>query len=862
MEESAAAELVELAHSDPARAFEQADRALQDGNLDDAVASVLLRAQGEAARWVRDSSITESVALLEQAVARADFAGRDDLVREAQLTLAGSQYLKGDTEPALRTLDRAARGSDGRLAAKILFQRATILAREGQPDEALIAFDRALEQFEAFGDLRFAALTLSNRGMVLLERGLSQAATEDFEAAQHQFRRLGLHADVAWTEHNLGRAAGLRGDIITALRRFNESESELDRLGENTAEVQVNRCEVLLQAGLYEEAESAAEVAEMAMLEAQLALERAEAVLARSLALLGQGRFAGAADHAARAARLFREQRRVAWSLQAMLVEIRSEQAAGAPARIEHATTIACELSAKGQRLAAAQAWAVVARANPARAVEGLQSLNLPEGGVPLEFRLTKLEILGLHRLAHFDLPGALAALDGAMELGRRHQLSLGASDIRAAMSAQLDSLAQLGLRVHRSRRDPWSVIRWVDRSRNASLHAHVHSIDTSAEIGDLIAQLRAVHVATRGPVSGGDFEALVQRQASLQRQLADAQRLQSSFAHPPPSQLLATDIRARCGGVTVIQHHRIGPTLGATVVDQAGGRIIDLAPLDEVNAAQASLRHALVRLIANNTGALAAVERSIAKISLLLVPEMRDDNEDSQRNPTVIVPLPQHHGIPWSLMPALCGGPVTVAPSLAYWLGTQPVLTTSAAKSVVGLIEGQGLRTGGREIRGIRRMWDRTETLRAADVGITLDLLRRVDVAHLACHGLRRHGDGRFAQLRLRDGDLTAFDLEVLERTPPLVVLSACEAGLVDALPGEESAGLTTSLFARGTETIIASTVLLPDDASTASLFIDLHAELARGVRPALALFAVQQRLTDPKMRVIARSINCLGRG
>ena len=310
---------------------------------------------------------------------------------------------------------------------------------------------------------------------------------------------------------------------------------------------------------------------------------------------------------------------------------------------------------------------------------------------------------------------------------------------------------------------------------------------------------------------------------------------------------------------MTVIQHHRIGSTLGATVIDQSGARIVDLALLDDVDVAHASLRHSLARLIANNTGAHAAVAWAVAKISPLLVPELHDDTE---RRPTVIVPLPQHHGIPWSLLTPLGDRPITVAPNLSHWIGTQPVTATSAAGSSVGLIEGQGLRTGRREIRGIRRVWDHTEALQTADVGGTLELLRHVDIAHLACHGRRRHGDGRFAQLGLHDGDLTAFDLEVIDRTPPLVVLSACEAGLVDAVRGEESAGLTASLFSRGTETIIASTVLLPDDASTASLFIDLHAELARGRRPGVALFDVQQRLSQPKERVIAQSINCLGRG
>ena len=95
------------------------------------------------------------------------------------------------------------------------------------------------------------------------------------------------------------------------------------------------------------------------------------------------------------------------------------------------AAAIAGALSTAGQRLAAAQAWAVVAVVDPALALEGLRSLDLPGDEAPLEFRLTELEIRALNRLADSDRPGALTAIDMAMELGRRHQLSLAASDVR-----------------------------------------------------------------------------------------------------------------------------------------------------------------------------------------------------------------------------------------------------------------------------------------------------------------------------------------------------------------------------------------------------------------------------------------------
>ena len=419
MEESAAAELVELAHSDPARAFEQAHQALEDGNFDGAVESVLLRAQGEAARWVRDSSITRIRRTSREIGCARSISPTG--------TISSARRSSRSPDPSISRATRnehsarwtaPPRGADGHLAAKVLFQRATILAREGQPEQALSAFDRALAQFEAYGDPRFAALTLSNRGMVLLERGLSKAATEDLEAAQRQFRRLGLHADVAWTEHNLGRAAGLRDDIVTALRRFKVSESELERLGENTAEVQVNRCEVLLQAGLYEEAEAAARAGRDSDARSTARARTGGGGTRTKSGTSRAGSIRRAPQNMPRGpARLFRKQQRVAWSLQATLVELRSEHAAGRPATMQKATTIARALSATGQRLAAAQAWAVVARRESGHGLEGLQSLNLPGDEAPLEFRLTKLEILGLDRLAHFDRPGALTATrrgDGA----------------------------------------------------------------------------------------------------------------------------------------------------------------------------------------------------------------------------------------------------------------------------------------------------------------------------------------------------------------------------------------------------------------------------------------------------------------
>ncbi len=53
-----------------------------------------------------------------------------------------------------------------------------------------------------------------------------------------------------------------------------------------------------------------------------------------------------------------------------------------------------------------------------------------------------------------------------------------------------------------------------------------------------------------------------------------------------------------------------------------------------------------------------------------------------------------------------------------------------------------------------------------------------RLDVLHLACHGLFRADNPMFSALKLHDGWLTAADVMQLDLKDTLVTLSACESG------------------------------------------------------------------------------------
>ena len=83
-------------------------------------------------------------------------------------------------------------------------------------------------------------------------------------------------------------------------------------------------------------------------------------------------------------------------------------------------------------------------------------------------------------------------------------------------------------------------------------------------------------------------------------------------------------------------------------------------------------------------------------------------------------------------------------------------------------------------------------------------------------------------------------YDLESLDDAPALCVLSACDSGLSEVKAGDELMGLTATLLALGSATILASVVTVPDEAGTL-LMTAFHRELAAGSAPAEALVHAQ---------------------
>ncbi len=836
--------LVQRALTDPIETHREAAAALGAATTP-VIHAMLLRCLGLCAREVE--TLDASAEYLRSSAQIATQAGRDDLVADALFSLSGTLALAGSTDAALAALADAERRAPEAMHARIEFQRASIVAREGRLDEARAAYDRALARFQAAGDDFYIAAALSNRGMVRLEQGDLVGARADLTEATQRQAAKGNTQSAAFGEHNLGRVAGRAGDVVEALARFRAAEQTLRRHGVDVGEVQVNRAEVLLGAGLYGEAEVVAAAAAASTAKSHFALDQAEALYAQSMALVGQGKRSAAVSTATQAAALFREQGRPGWAARADLLALQGADEWTA----DDAARVAGELESHGQWVAAMHAWTVVSERDPERATTALAAVPAAYATATLEQRLSRLLVRARAGMARGDYGAAARATQAALGQGAAQRALVGAVDLRAAVSAQLAHVATFGLRLRRDHGTPWDVLRWVDRFRNVATSGRIVG-QRHPETEGILGELRAVQHQARD-ASPEAMPELLRRQGALQRQLVASHRIHLTGRAAEPIGVPRRDLLR---GVTVIHHHWNDGRLGAVVVEGGRSRLVDLGEQPDVVARRTHVARAAKRVAAGEAAALAQLRRHADALAALTVPPI------SGARPVVIVPPPDLAAVPWALLPGLDHVAVTIAPSLGHWQRSAAPGPGRPGTAVIGIVASSALPTASAECAAVGAAWPGHEVRVSwpSAVGEATALLEQVDVLHVLCHGDRRQRDGRFATLVLDDGDLMSIDLETVARAPELVVLAACEAGLLDALPGDETAGLASALFAAGTSTVMAPVAVIADAPATTLMFAAVHRAIAAGMAPEQALFEMQQAQEDPVGRACAQLVNCYG--
>ena len=845
-EDSLAAQAWLLVVGRPVEAQRLAREALapEGGVVDAREASLAHRVLGMAALELDDADT--SVGHLRRAIAAAHVASDDLLAAEAEMSLALALQHRGKAAQALRHAE-AAHALAPR-SARLGLQRALVLERLGRGDAALEAYAE-VEQL-ARSDGHTMARVYCNRGVLLTYRGDFAAAARDLMAAETLCGELGLDAMAAGVRSNLGFLAARRGDLVEALRLM-EADREVMRSfgGLRFGVHELDRCEVLLLAGLPGDAAEAGRTAIRTLDAAGMQAEAAEARVMTAQAALRDGDLEGAERLAVEARRAFSRQRRAPWAALAREVVVRAQWAAGRrdATLLGSARQVAGALDYAGWPTASASARLLSAQLALALGRTRLARTELEHASVhrtgPVGVRVQARHAQALLRLLDGDRRGAGAALRAGWRALEEHRATLGATDLRVGAGAHAVELSALGLRLAAESRRPDQVLAWAERGRAGALYQPPAQAPQGTPLAGALDALRTtVADLDAAAKSGESTAALLRRQAALE----DAVRRQAQLAaaaagHAPRPSLDRAALLGALGDAALVEFVVVDGALLAVVASDGRLSLHDLGAAAEAARESEALRMALGRLTRRGgpaplrAAARAGAGHAASALASQLIEPLKHRID---ARPLVLVPTGVLHGTPWAALPGLpmqC----SVAPSAALWLrGALAGSARAAAGDAVLLAAGPGLEHADGEITALSALYPGAAAWPAARAGVddVRGRLPHVTLAHLACHGRFRTDNPLFSALELTGGHLSVFELERLARVPERLVLSACDAGLSAIRPGDELMGLAATLLRLGARSLVASVLPVPDE-PTQRLMVALHRALLAGSPVSTAL-------------------------
>lgn len=863
-----------LAFTDPPAACRLADLALAAGAGDPESAAVAERAAGIARTALGELARAESH--LRTAIGLADGAGLAVRGAEARGSLAYLLSLTGRPADALAEVDRAAPALDGVPGARLRMLRALVFAEAGRFDDARAGYGEALDALSrSAGDAVLEGDIRTNRSLVSIQRRDWRAAEGDLDRAEALYDATGHLGRTAMVHHNRGLAAAVRGDVPAALAAFDEAAERYRLSGRDAGLLPIERAEVLLSVLLVTEARRTAELAVARFAGQHNAVDLVQARLLLARAALLEGDLAVAAEQADRARRSAAAQRRPGWAALGGYLQLRASWAGGhrSGATIRAGHRAAAALARAGWAVEALDARLIVARTavelgRPGTARRELAGIGVTSSDGPAELHARAWHARALLRLSEKDTAGAESALRAGMQVLDDFRASLGATELRVHAAGHAGDLAGTGVRLGLEIGDAEAVLRWTERWRAGALMLPPARPADDTELALDLAQLRQV-VAALGAAAatGGDTAGLRRQQAALEEAVRRRARRTGGGSRADAGALRSIDeLRSALGIASAVEYLAVDGALHAVVVGQRQVRLLRLGPVAAVERDLTALRYGMRRL-AYRLGSAASlstaedlVEQKAGRLdAALLAPLLADIGE----RPLVIVPTGVLHAMPWAALPSCRGRPVSVVPSAALWQRAATASIPTTGRRV--FVSGPGLPHAAAEVATLARRYADASRLtgRNARVDAVTRALDGAELAHVAAHGLFRADNPLFSALQLADGPLTVYDLERLARPPRHVVLSACESGLPAVHPGDELLGLAAALLAMGAQSLIATVVPVPDDASR-PLMLSLHRHLRAGVAPASALALAQNEFAGagPAARVAATGFLCLGAG
>src|ERR1017187_932695 len=311
-------DLLSLAAARPDEALAKA-RAILAADPAPYEASVAHQAIGMLQREFGD--LDAATGELRSALRLARTAGSGDRQADVLATLGVALIYRGQSGPGLAALGSSLRLVAGAPAARGLVRRGIAPWVLGGPREALDDLRRAARVLRSAADTIWEARTLTARALVHLACGSTRRAEIDLARAELLFATTSQDLEVAFTWHNRGLVAFRSGDVPMALAHLDEADRRYRRLGATMPDLSIDRCAVLLAAGLPGEALAETDAAVRRFQpNGRQATKKAELLLSAARAALAMADPQVAIERAQAARRMFAAQDRAWWESHASVL--------------------------------------------------------------------------------------------------------------------------------------------------------------------------------------------------------------------------------------------------------------------------------------------------------------------------------------------------------------------------------------------------------------------------------------------------------------------------------------------------------------------------------------------------------------
>lgn len=730
-------------------------------------------------------------------------------------------------------------------------QLGSIAEQAGRFDEAERWLSAAIDAIE---DSVQRANLLVNRSVVRMQRGHLERAATDARSAAEAYAAHALPIDEAEARHNLGYIDLLRGDLVAGLHEMDAARGVLAESSITSGAISdLDRAEVLRDAGLTREAESLLERAATVFGASRMPKTRAEAEfnLARSLLTHDPDR---ARDVAKQAGRRFRSLGIDAWASRADAVRLRAELSGGQvlrgglraadPRRVptsDEVVRAASELDGFGYRNESA---ALRLTFELFRVRRGKQQLTTEQPAAHTRVPAwAPLEV----RLLAFEVRAARAAARGRPVEVRRHaalgleeltgwQSAFGSLDLQTSIVMHGNGLIGAGLASAVRTGRPDVVFEWSERARHLSLQVVPLRPPPDPALADELGELRRLRSETAEWFTNPRAEHLRERARERQWSRTGSAEIQARVSLEEAQRVLDAD-------TALLSFVFSGDALSVVVAGNGHADHVPLPGWAVLRSAISGLRADLDVTASVRAGPLAyrvqaSLEQRLSILSSVLLSEpLRRTNA---RRLVVTAPGVLS-GIPWGMLPDMRGRAFTLAASATQWARLNG---TSARAATAGFVAGPRVARASEEVSLAAQSWPVSMTRADGDASVrgVTDLASRVDVLHIAAHGRHAVDNPLFSGLELADGTLFGYDIDLIESVPDTVVLSACEVGRSSVRWGEEAIGMTRIWLHAGTRCVIAAPVVVADDVAC-ELLGEMHQGLAAGLAPAVALADASER-------------------